>query len=214
MHDDTSMSRQFAGLSLTLFVAGLLVPFGIAAMDRPLLAVGFAVTSEVLSLIFGVLGLAHAPARVALTGNLLLLVGMGGVAAFKSWTERTTEAVAWLRVRPAAAEGGTIDTDYEQYRRTHVQLLVSPRLLASAIEMHGIKELEIIRDQDDPVGWLSKRIKAVAPMDSEVIQLRIDGVMRGKEAADAAKIVNAVVRAHLEQCGADGRVQVIEEASP
>ena len=213
MHDDMSMSRQFATLSLTLFVAGLLVPFGLAAVGSPLLAVGFGVTSEALSLIFALLGLAHTPARVALIGNMLLIVGIAGVAALKLSTERT-EVVAWLRIRPAVADGGNIDSGYEGYRRTHVQLLMSPRILGSAIEMDGIKELDTIRAQDDPVDWLSKRIKAIAPMDSEIIQLRMDQVMPGKEAADAAKIVNAIVRAYLEHVGADGRVQVIEEASP
>jgi capsular exopolysaccharide synthesis family protein len=55
--------------------------------------------------------------------------------------------------------------------------------------------LELIREQDeDPVGWLTRSIQVTAPMESEVVQVRL----RGKNAADVAKIVNAVTSSYLE----------------
>ena len=194
MSQHSSFSRFFALLSLVLFVLGLLVPFGIAAAGSPQLAVGFGVTSETLSVIFGVLGWAHTPARVSVICNMLLLVGLGGVAAIKWHSERHTQVVAWLRVRGDRDE---VDADYEEYRRAQVIAIKDPAVLAAAIDLDGIAELDSIRRQADPVDWLADQIKVVAPQDSEVIRVSMGPVMRGPEAQDAARIVNAVTEAYL-----------------
>lgn len=194
MSQHSSFSRFFALLSLVLFVLGLLVPFGIAAAGSPLLAVGFGVTSETLSVIFGVLGWAHTPARVSVICNMLLLVGLGGVAAIKWHSERHREVAAWLAVRGDRDE---VDADYEEYRRAQVIAIKDPAVLAAAIDLDGIAELDSIRGQADPVDWLADQIKVVALQDSDVIRVSMGPVMRGPEAQDAARIVNAVTEAYL-----------------
>lgn len=217
MNQHSSFSRLFALLSLVLFVLGLLVPFGIAAAGSPRLAVGFGVTSETLSIIFGVLGWAHTPARVSVICNMLLLVGLGGVAAIKWHSERHTEVVAWLRVRQSpvgeTVEGGNrgdTDADYEEYRRAQVIAIKDPEVLAAAIDLDGIAELDAIRGQADPVAWLADQIKVVAPEGSEVIQVRMGPVVRGPEAQDAARIVNAVTEAYLSNVVNKERPERIE----
>jgi hypothetical protein len=49
---------------------------------------------------------------------------------------------------------------------------------------------------------------------SEIIKVNMTGVRRGREAIDAAKIVNAIVSTYLDQVVETGRVVVLEEATP
>jgi len=120
-------------------------------------------------------------------------------AAVPTWLflPRGYEAVAWLRIRDKAgmlSTGGRDSAEYESYRKTQVQLIKSPFVLTSALRRPGIAELGTIREEVDPVGWLSRYIQVTAPMESEVLQVRL----RGENAADVTKIVNAVTSAYLE----------------
>ena len=121
-------------------------------------------------------------------------------AAISTWIflPRGYEAVAWLRVRDKGGMlggGGRDNSEYEAYRKTQVALIKSPFVMTSALRRTGIADLELIRAQDeDPVGWLTRSIQVTAPMESEVVQVRL----RGKNAADVAKIVNAVTSSYLE----------------
>jgi len=121
-------------------------------------------------------------------------------AAISTWIflPRGYEAVAWLRVRDKGGMlggGGRDNSEYEAYRKTQVALIKSPFVMTSALRRTGIADLELIQEQDeDPVGWLTRSIQVTAPMESEVVQVRL----RGKNAADVAKIVNAVTSSYLE----------------
>jgi len=107
------------------------------------------------------------------------------------------EAVAWLRIRDKSgmlSSGGRDNAEYESYRKTQVQLIKSPFVLTSALRRPGVADLKTIREEDDPVGWLTRYIQVAAPMESEVLQVRL----RGENAADLAKIVNAVTSSYLD----------------
>jgi capsular exopolysaccharide synthesis family protein len=107
------------------------------------------------------------------------------------------EAVAWLRVRDKTGMftgGGRDNAEYESYRKTQVQLIKSPFVLMSALRRPGIADLKTLRDeQDDQVGWLARNIQVSAPMESEVIQVKL----RGENAAEVTQVVNAVTQAYL-----------------
>jgi len=107
------------------------------------------------------------------------------------------EAVAWLRVRDKSGMfgvGGRDNAEYESYRKTQVQLIKSPFVLMSALRRPGVSELKTLRDEkQDQVGWLARNIQVSAPMESEVIQVRL----RGENAKDVTQIVNAVTQAYL-----------------
>lgn len=128
-------------------------------------------------------------------GTLLALA-----AAVATWLflPRGYEAVAWLRIRDKGGMlggGGRDSSEYEAYRKTQVALIKSPFVMTSALRRPGIADLELIREQDeDPVGWLTRSIQVTAPMESEVVQVRL----RGRNAADVAKIVNAVTNCYLD----------------
>jgi capsular polysaccharide biosynthesis protein len=93
-------------------------------------------------------------------------------------------------------------------------MIKSPEILAAAIRRQGITELDTIRAQEDPVSWLADRIRVVWRENSEIIKVNMTGVRRGREAIDAAKIVNAIVSTYLDQVVETGRVVVLEEATP
>ena len=107
------------------------------------------------------------------------------------------EAVAWLRVRDKTGMfggGGRDNAEYESYRKTQVQLIKSPFVLMSALRRPGIADLKTLQDEEqDEVGWLARNIQVSAPMESEVLQVRL----RGESAGDVTQIVNAVTQAYL-----------------
>lgn len=122
------------------------------------------------------------------------------LAAVSVWffMPRGYEAVAWLRVSAKSGmlgSGGRDGGEYESYRKTQVALIKSPFVLTSALRRPGIADLTTLREErEDPVGWLTRSVQVTAPMESEVVQVRL----RGEHAADIAKIVNAVTSAYLE----------------
>jgi succinoglycan biosynthesis transport protein ExoP len=107
------------------------------------------------------------------------------------------EAVAWLRVRDKTGMfggGGRDNAEYESYRKTQVQLIKSPFVLMSALRRPGVSDLKTLQDEkQDQVGWLARNIQVSAPMESEVLQVRL----RGESASDVTLIVNAVTQAYL-----------------
>ena len=126
-----------------------------------------------------------------------LLAGVAAVSVYL-FMPRGYEAVAWLRVSAKAGMLGGAGRDsgeYEAYRKTQVTLIKSPFVLTSAMRRPGIADLTTLREEkEDPVGWLTRSIQVTAPMESEVVQVRL----RGEHAADIAKIVNAVTSSYLE----------------
>jgi capsular exopolysaccharide synthesis family protein len=139
----------------------------------------------------------HAFRRRWLPATALALT-LGTLAAALTWLlmPKGFEAVAWLRVRDKSgmfAGGGRDNAEYEAYRKTQVQLIKSPFVLTSALRRPGIANLASLTAEDDPVGYLMRHIQVSAPMESEVVQVR----MRGQDAKEVAQIVNAVTQSYL-----------------
>jgi capsular exopolysaccharide synthesis family protein len=140
----------------------------------------------------------HAVRRRWLPASLLGLA-VAVLAAAPVWLlmPRGYEAVSWLRVRDKGGmlSHGRDGAEYESYKKTQLALLRSPFVLQGALRKSGIGELETLRDVGaDQVGWLSRSLQVTAPAESEVVQVRL----RGKNAAEVAKIVNAVVSSFLD----------------
>jgi succinoglycan biosynthesis transport protein ExoP len=110
---------------------------------------------------------------------------------------RGYEAVAWLRVRDKSGMfgggGGRDNAEYEAYRKTQVQLIKSPLVLMAALRRPGINGLAAFRDETDQVGWLVRNVQVAAPMESEVLQVKL----RGEDPKEITQIVNAVTNAYL-----------------
>jgi succinoglycan biosynthesis transport protein ExoP len=137
----------------------------------------------------------HAFRRRWLTATAAGLALAGTLAAL-SWLllPKGFESVAWLRVR---ANQGTFTGggagDYEQYRKTQLQLIKSPFVLTAALRRPGISNLSMLAEEKDPVGWLTKNLQVTAPSEAEVVQVRL----RGTDPREVTQIVNAVTQAYL-----------------
>jgi succinoglycan biosynthesis transport protein ExoP len=130
---------------------------------------------------------------------LVLALTLGSLAAALTFVflPRGFEAVAWLRVRDKSgmfgAGIGRDNAEYEAYRKTQVQLIKSPLVLMAALRRPGIDSLSTLRGDEDKVGWLMRHVQVSAPMESEVLQVRL----RGEDAREITQIVNAVTTAYL-----------------
>ena len=128
-----------------------------------------------------------------------LALALASIAGILMWVflPKGFESVAWLRVRDKSGMfgvgGGRDNAEYEAYRKTQVQLIKSPFVLTSALRRPGISSLSTLSAEDDPVGYLMRNIQVSAPMESEVVQVR----MRGEDAKEVTQIVNAVAQAYL-----------------
>ncbi len=128
-----------------------------------------------------------------------LALALASIAGILTWVflPKGFESVAWLRVRDKSGMfgvgGGRDNAEYEAYRKTQVQLIKSPFVLTSALRRPGISSLSTLTTEDDPVGYLMRNIQVSAPMESEVVQVR----MRGEDAKEVTQIVNAVAQAYL-----------------
>jgi succinoglycan biosynthesis transport protein ExoP len=137
----------------------------------------------------------HAVRRQWLPAVALGLL-LGSTLAALCWLllPKGFEAVAWLRVRSnQAAFAGTAAGDYQQYRKTQLELIKSPFVLTAALRQPGISNLAMLADEKDPVSWLSRNLQVSAPSEAEVVQVRL----RGPNAREVTQIVNAVTKAYL-----------------
>jgi polysaccharide biosynthesis transport protein len=121
------------------------------------------------------------------------------LAAVPVWIfmPRGYEAVAWLRVRDKGGmlSQGRDTAEYESYKKTQLQLMKSPYVLQASLRRPGIEGLETLREAGtDPIDWLSRALMVTASPESEVVQVRL----RGKQADDVAKILNAVITSFLD----------------
>ena len=126
-----------------------------------------------------------------------LLLGMMTMVPVWILLPRGYEAVAWLRVRDKGGmlSRGRDNAEYESYKKTQLQLMKSPYVLQAALRKPGIEGLETLRETGgDPIGWLSRTLVVNASPESDVVQVRL----RGKNAQDVAKILNAVTTSFLD----------------
>jgi len=130
---------------------------------------------------------------------LMLALVLGSLAAALTYVflPQGFEAVAWLRVRDKSgmfgAGMGRDNAEYEAYRKTQVQLIKSPLVLMAALRRPGIDSLPTFRGETDKVGWLQRNVQVSAPMESEVLQVRL----RGENAQEITQIINAVTNSYL-----------------
>ncbi len=129
----------------------------------------------------------------------VLALTLGTLAGVLTWVflPKGFEAVAWLRVRDKSgmfgAGMGRDNAEYEAFRKTQVQLIKSPLVLMAALRRPGVDNLSVFEGESDKVGWLMKNVQVSAPMESEVIQIRL----RGEDPQEVTDIVNAVTNSYL-----------------
>jgi capsular exopolysaccharide synthesis family protein len=139
--------------------------------------------------------LAHAFRRRWLLSLIAgLLVGVPVAALVWLVTPENYEVVAWLRVGDPPGTVIRNPTEYDQYRKTQAARIKSPTVLQGAFRKEGIADLPMLRSQREPLQFLQDELTVVSPLDSEVLLIK----MRGKDAKQLVKIVNAVQEAYID----------------
>jgi hypothetical protein len=103
MENTNDSGKLFGNLALGLLVAGLLVPFIIAAFASEQLAMGFGVVAMILALVFGIVGWQHKTGKVVVvtTAVLVVLAAVNFTLYFRvrkaaeSEMEERTKQAAW-----------------------------------------------------------------------------------------------------------------------
>ena len=109
-------------------------------------------------------------------------------------------ATAFLHIAMAdkmtSPSGGQISrTEFEIFKNTHQQLIVNRMILRAALKMPGIGELAIVKNEKDPIDWLSRNLQVTFPAKAEIMQVSLSGGNR----KELAMLVNAVVDAYMAE---------------
>jgi succinoglycan biosynthesis transport protein ExoP len=82
------------------------------------------------------------------------------------------------------------------YQSTQVALIKSrPIILAALRKQPALRELGLLREQDDPAGWLEEELKAGILENTDILRISLTG----KDPKELKIIVNAIKDAYLEQ---------------
>jgi polysaccharide biosynthesis transport protein len=139
--------------------------------------------------------------RVALPLGILL----AAASSFAAWKFSTPKhsASAYLRIdasdRPllfktaddAVGQAG----DFNLYKSTQQQLLLTPFVLNTALRDPKISSLEEIAGREDPISWLRENLKVAFPGNGEIMQISLDTV----SPTSCVLIVNGVVDAFMQE---------------
>jgi len=86
---------------------------------------------------------------------------------------------------------------FDIYKDTQRQLMTSPLVLTAALRDTKINSLPSVRSENnpDPVAWLQKELRVSFPGEAEIMQVSL----QGRNPAEAATLVNAVVTAYMDK---------------
>ena len=87
--------------------------------------------------------------------------------------------------------------DHDTLRRTLLAYLKSPFVLTAALRDSSASGAELLREEEDPVGWLARRLVAYYPADGEVLTLALPHASAAE--GELVAIVNAVAKAFQDE---------------
>jgi capsular polysaccharide biosynthesis protein len=142
-----------------------------------------------------------------------LLIGLGlavivGTVAFWWLAPVRYEVYALLRVaqrqQHVLNKGGEGVDEFQTFKRTQVQLILSPFVLQRAVREPKIANLATIKDhKDEPHSWLKEQLIINYPDDSEILRVS----MKGTKPSDMVEIVNMVVKKYLSEIVQNERIR-------
>lgn len=90
---------------------------------------------------------------------------------------------------------GRASEDYDIFRQTQAALIKSPFVLSAALRKPGIRQLPMLADEENPVGFLEQNVEASYPNNAELLRVSMEGEHPGQ----LVKLVNAITQAYLEE---------------
>jgi capsular exopolysaccharide synthesis family protein len=134
---------------------------------------------------------------LALTAGLLA-AGVAGGTVFALMPAANYTTQANVRVMAHASQllfpTKELHADFNTYRNTQVELIKTDQVLIAALEKEGIYGLATIKEQEDPIEWLSEELDVAFKPNSELLRIGLSG----SRPKDLAMIVNAVLDAYRE----------------
>jgi hypothetical protein len=146
--------------------------------------------------------------RFALISCLLAFTAIGGGLAVGNLPARgaAQESVKRPRAlvqiarhppRILAAEVEHAD-DYPRYLKTQASLIKSRLVLTAAFRSPEARRLAAIKGPTDPLAWLEQNLEVTNLPDTELLQVAM-AAGSGASGADQAALINAVVRAYMDE---------------
>jgi hypothetical protein len=128
--------------------------------------------------------------------TLFVVVTVAAAVAAWLFAAETYTASALIRIAaepPKVMASVETRSNSELYKSTQIQLLTSDFVLISALR--NIGQLEIVKQQNDPVRWLAKTLQLESPGNAEILRVSLTAPQKN----DAVAIVNAVVAAYMNE---------------
>ncbi len=125
---------------------------------------------------------------------------LGSVAAAAGWFLRPAKftAFALIKIDSEAAEllpRNRAGSDLELYRMTQAALIKSPKVLEAALSQDNIRQLAIVQQEADPVGWLENTLIVEPIRNTELLRVGLSA----SRADETAELINAIVKAYLKE---------------
>ena len=135
---------------------------------------------------------------------LPLALLLGGAGAATAWLtfKPTFVAEAWVRIedrRPYVAFPSQDES--RRFVQTQVEMIRSPVVVSQCLSQPEIAQLPELKNELDPLAWVSKRLSITVIAESELFRVKFSG----PNPESAAKIANAVVDAYLDRHERDAR---------
>jgi hypothetical protein len=124
----------------------------------------------------------------------------GRAAAEDGADAKKNNATAYLQLNLnekmlTSATGQNIRDEFELFKKTQKQLIKTPIVLFGALRQPKVAELPVIRNQKEPVEWLSDHLAVTFPDDAQLMRVRVFGA----DAKDCDVLVNAVVDSYYAE---------------
>jgi succinoglycan biosynthesis transport protein ExoP len=144
--------------------------------------------------------------QLAWKSSILMLVAtMSGllVWSLRTWgadPEKGPRAFLQIGARAPGLSSTSKDNseDYNDDLQTQFALIKSRLVINTALQQPAIAQLAAIRKQPDPIAWLKQYLDTSNVKNSKVVQVSLSPRC-GASGTDQAAIINAVVRAYLEE---------------
>ncbi len=123
---------------------------------------------------------------------VIAAAGRPTIADAFDWSSAKVSANAYLRIAlPSSGlmpPGGQAvpfsQAEFDIFKNTQKQLLLSRMVLCAALKQPGISELDVIKKQKNPLDWLSRNLQVTFPGKAEIMQVSLSGASQ-KELAEA-----------------------------
>jgi succinoglycan biosynthesis transport protein ExoP len=140
--------------------------------------------------------------RWLLAATLSLVLGTG--AAVAAWYGLAAKFTAFGQMRIASvtpylvfhnANNPEGRNDFSTYQRTQAAAVKNRYVLSAALKRDDVRNLDVVRQQAEPITWLEDELKVEVQEGSEIVNVK----MIGSEPAELVTLINAVTQAYLQE---------------